>query len=186
LRDVARELSNAPDRPDRPQSAEEAQSRFEAYLEDLSILTPRAGLAAPTGAFIDDLIRRYRRYGRHLFICFDDPRIPSTSNELEGFFGIFKRDSRRASGTGSTTNNVVANLGADAVLAFHQFQQPGAMQQLVSSESSGPDFLAARSQLAAREQPMIRQRSMVRHLDRHLCRLKESWAARQAQADVNA
>ncbi len=179
-------MSSASDRPDRPQSAEEAQSRFEAYLEDLSVLTPRAGLAAPTGVFIDDLIRRYRRYGRHLFICFDDPRIPATSNELEGFFGSSKQDLRRASGTGSTTNSVVANLGPDALLAFHQFQQPGAMLPLVSSESSAPDFLAARSQLAAREQPMIRQRSMVRHLDRHLCRLKESWAARGTQADVNA
>ena len=186
LREVAHELSNAPDRPDRPQNAEEAQARFQAYLEDLSILTPRAGLAAPTGAFIDDMIRRYRRYGSHLFVCFDDPRIPATSNELEGFFGCAKQDLRHALGSGSTTNSVVSNLGADALLAYHQLQQPGAVQQLVSSESSRPAFLAARSELSAREAPMVRQRSMVRHLDRHLCRLKESWAPTQAQTDGNA
>jgi hypothetical protein len=77
-------------------------------------------------------------------------------------------------------------LGADALLAFHQLQQPGTVQQLVSSESAAPAFLAARSELAAREEPMVRQRSMVRHLDRHSCRLKESWAHTQAPADANA
>jgi len=103
-------LSNDPDRPDRPETAEEAQARFEAHLEELAALTPRAGLAAPTGAFIDDLIKRYGRYGDHLFKCFDDDRIPSTSNDLEGFFGVSKQVLRHALGCGSTSNSVVSNL----------------------------------------------------------------------------
>ena len=72
-------MSNDPKRPDRPETADEAQARFEAHLEELASVTPRAGLATPTGAFIDDLIKRYGRYGDHLFKCFDDDHIPSTS-----------------------------------------------------------------------------------------------------------
>lgn len=175
LRGIAHKLSNDPDRPDRPKTADEAQIRFEAHLKELASLTPRAGLAVPTGAFIDDLIKRYGRYGDRLFKCFDDDRIPSTSNELEGFFGVSKQMLRHALGCGSTSNSVVSNLGAEALLAYHQMRQPGAVEQLLTGSFLPEDFLAARTKLAVSEAPLIRQRSMVRHLDRHLDRLNQSW-----------
>ena len=175
LRGLAHELSNDPARADRPKTAQEAQSRFEAHLDELVALTPRAGLAAPTAAFVDDLIERYSRYGPHLFVCFDDDRIPSTSNDLEGFFGASKQRLRHALGSGSTSNSVVSNLGADALVAYHQLQHPGAMDELLGGSLSSESFLSARAELAAREAPQIQQRSMVRHLDRHLNRLTESW-----------
>ena len=106
LREVAHELSPAPDRPDRPPTAAAAQAQFDAYLTHLAAMTPRAGLAAPTAAFVDDLIARTRRYGPHLFVCFDDARIPATTNALERFFGDAKRVVRHADGCGSTTNEV--------------------------------------------------------------------------------
>ncbi len=179
-------MSNDPERPDRPQTAEEAKARFESYLEERDILTPRAGLAAPTGAFIDDLLARYHRYSDHLFACFDDARIPSTSNDLEGFFGVSKQVLRQALGSGSTSNSVVSNLGADALLSFHQMQQLGAMQNLLEVPLSASAFLSARSKLSAREAPMIRQRSMVRYLDRHLSRLNQRWFGKDPPAGVNA
>jgi hypothetical protein len=175
LRGLARELSNDPARPDRPKTAQEAQARFEAHLDDLVELTPRSGLAAPTGAFIDVLIERYSRYGAHLFLCFDDDRIPSTSNDLEGFFGESKQQLRHALGSGSTSNSVVSNLGADALIAYHQLRQAGAMDELLGGSFSSEAFLSARADLATREAPQIRQRSMVRHLERHLNRLDELW-----------
>lgn len=179
-------MSTAPDRPDRPATASEAQARFEAHLEHLSATAPRFGLGAATGAFIDDLTKRYGRYGDHLFKCFDDPRIPATTNGLEGFFGVSKHVLRQALGSGSTTNSVVSNLGADALVAYHQMQQPGALASLVALSSSPADFLAARVKISRAEAPGIKQRSMVRHLDRHVGRLLQGWFGPALPADAYA
>jgi hypothetical protein len=186
LRDIARELSNDPDRPDRPKTAAEARDRFEDYLEFLSVTTPRSGLAAATGAFVDDLIDRYDRYSDHLFHCFDDHRIPATTNDLEGFFGASKHALRRGLGCGSTTNSVVSNLSAEALVAYHQMQQPGALAELANLTSSQNDFLEARAMINRGEAPGIRQRSMVRHLDRHVNRLRQRWFGPDPPSDANA
>ncbi len=175
IRGIARELSTAPDRAERPASAEDAQQRFEAHLEALVADAPRVGLGAATGHFVDDLVRRYSRYGRHLFPCFDDPRLPATTNELEGFFGAAKRLVRRACGCGSTTNSVITNLGADALRAFHQVRQPGARANIASADLSGEAFTEARTRLAETEAPATRRRSMVRSLRRRLTELRQSW-----------
>jgi len=175
LRDIARELSVAPDRPDRPASAEEAQRRFETFLDTLANSAPRSGLGAATGDFIDDLVRRYARYGEHLFCCFDDPRIPPTTNELEGFFGAAKSLVRGAAGCGSTTNSIVTNLGADALQAYHLVRQPETMSRIASTDISNEDFFKARARLADVEAPATRQRSMVRSLRRRLDGLRDAW-----------
>lgn len=160
---------------DRPASATEAKARFEAHLEHLAASAPRAGLGAATGAFIDDLTKRYGRYGEHLFECFNDPRIPATTNVLEGYFGVSKHALRQALGCGSTSNSVVSNLGAEVLVAYHQMQQPGALVDMVTTSSSPADFLAARAKIVLEEAPGIRQRSMVRHLDSHVDRLRQGW-----------
>lgn len=175
LRGIARELSNAPDRPDRPASAEEAQRQFEAHLAALAESAPRAGLGAATGYFVDDLAQRYARYGAHLFCCFDDPRIPSTSNDLEGFFGAAKGLVRGAAGCGSTTNSVLTNLGAEALLAYHHVNQPGAIARLASINISSEEFLKARARLVELEAPATEQRSRVRSLSRRLDELRDAW-----------
>ena len=41
--------------------------------------------------FVGDLVERVGRYGEHLYHCFDDARIPATTNGLEGYFGLGKR-----------------------------------------------------------------------------------------------
>lgn len=175
LRGLAHELSAAPDRPDLPATAAEAQSRFEAHLKHLEATTPRAGLGAPTGAFIDDLITRYGRYGAHLFKCFDDPRIPATTNDLERFFGCSKQTLRRALGCGSTTNSVLTNLGYEALAAYQYVRQSGMPSAIAVAACSPADFRKARTQLARKEAPAIRRRSLVRHLPRRLDELRAAW-----------
>ena len=186
IRTVAHELSNAPDRLDRPNSAAEAHARFEAFLEHLSATTPRAGLAAATAALVDDLVRRARRYGAHLFVCFDDPRIPATSNGIEGVFRDVKHTLRHSLGCGSTTNTVASNLGEHAIVAYQWIRQPGVLEHLRTSTASPADFRTVRMRLARDEAPGILQRSMVRHLDRHLDRLRLGWLGSAETTDADA
>ena len=186
LRGIARELSNDPKGEDLPATAAEAQARFEAHLDNLSSTTRRAGLGKATGEFIDDLVKRYGRYNHHLFQCFDDPRIPATTNGLEGFFGLLKHTLRQAVGSGSTTNSVVSNLGAEALLAYHQMQQPGALTELANISPSPEEFRAARAKIALEEAPGVQQRSMVRNLIQHLKRLRRGWFGPDPPADANA
>lgn len=186
LRGIAHELSNAPDREDRPATAAEAKARFDAHLERLANTTPRAGLGAATGAFIDDLTKRAGRYGEHLFVCFSDPRIPATTNELEGAFGGNKRTLRHSIGAGSTTNSVMSNLGADAFIAHQYLKQPQSLASLRTPASSLADFESARERIAREEAPAIRQRSMVRRFDNHLTRLANAWRGREPRTDADA
>lgn len=175
LRGVAHQLSNDPEREDRPANADEAKVRFEAYLQDLADTTPRTGLAAPTGVFIDGLAERTQRYIDHLFICFDNPRIPATTNALEGFFGLTKAGTRRTLGAKSTTNGIVANLGAEVLLAAHQLRTPNALDSVRQPDATIAAFAQARERIDREEAPAVRQRSLVRHFERHLKRLRTGW-----------
>ncbi|MBM4319797.1 MAG: hypothetical protein FJ125_07520 [Deltaproteobacteria bacterium] len=136
---------------------------------------PRAGLGAATGAFIDDLVKRAGRYGDHLFQCFDDPRIPATTNDLERFFGRSKQTLRHALGCGSTTNSVLTNLGDEALAAYQSVRQAGIPSVAAVAACSPADFRRARSRLARQEAPAIRRRSLVRHLPRRLDELRAAW-----------
>lgn len=175
LRAVAHEISNAPDRDDRPASAADAKMRFDRFLQDLAMSTPRTGLAVTTAAFIDDLIERAARYGDHLFVCFDNPKIPATTNGLEGFFGRIKATLRRALGAGSTTNTVMSNLGAEVMLVYQYIRRPDALTRVRDPSATPADFSAARTRLDKEEAPGVRQRSIVRNFNRHLDRIRDAW-----------
>ena len=183
IRGLARELSNSKDRKDRPSSATDAQRRFDAHLSDLVANAPRAGLGAATGRFVDGLKDRYSRYGEHLFQCFGDPRIPATTNKLEGFFGDAKRHVRGASGCGCTTNSLVTNLGADVLIGYHLIKKSDAMEGIAHADITAEGFLEARRRLDAAEAPAIRQRSMVRSLDTRLEYLCEAWCPERSSPD---
>jgi hypothetical protein len=121
------------------------------------------------------LANRANRYRDHLFVCFDDPRIPGTSNDIERLFGNSKQLLRHAVGCGSTTNTVVANLGAEPLMACRQIRQSEALTALRALAPSTADFRGARSRIAHDEVPGIRQRSAVRHLDSFTKRLLADW-----------
>lgn len=145
------------------------------YLADLATKAPRAGLGAATGHFIDDLVARTERYGTHLFVCFDDGRIPATTNALEGFFGGAKRLLRHALGSGDTTHSVVGNLGADVLLTYADCRSPEAFTRIRDLMPDSTRFREARDRITRQEAPTIRRRSMVRHFIHHLDELRQRW-----------
>lgn len=175
LREVARQLSPAPDRLDRPQDAAAAETQFWDFLSGLQRTTPRAGLNAKTASFIDHLVAIAGRYGPHLFHCFDDPELPATTNQLEGFFGKTKQQARRALGCGSTTHSLVHNLGDEFLLAYQQVTA-GSLDLL--AEPIDPQaYRQARDKLKEQEQPARQRRSFVRRLSFHLNEILTRWRA---------
>lgn len=131
-------------------------------------------------------MRRAGRYGDHLFPCFDDPRIPATSNDLERFFGDSKQALRAALGCGSTTNSVLTNLGDEALAAHHHVRRAG-MPTIDAIASCPPaEFEQARARIARQEAPAIRQRSMVRSLPRRLDKLRSAWFGGRQPPGPNA
>ena len=123
---------------------------------------------------MDHLATLTARYGGHLFACFSDPRIPATTNGLEGFFGTAKRGERRALGRGSTTNSVVQNLGADYLMgvAWRQGFGPKTPWSDENLSFSASRFLRARQQFAEAERPAIHRRSVVQNFDVQLSLLQ--------------
>ncbi|MEK7862527.1 MAG: hypothetical protein AAB295_04600 [Chloroflexota bacterium] len=138
----------------------------------MSAEAPRNGLGAATGRFVDDLAALTERYREHLFVCFDDPRVPPNTNKLEGFFGRAKRPLRRACGTGSTANSVAQNVGGGYLAAFALMESSDRSFMDELDDTYLARFRIARARIAAEEAPMTRRRSLVRNFDRHVARLR--------------
>lgn len=146
------------------------------YLTKLQRDTPRRGLSAKLAAFVDDLVERVGRYGPHLYPCFDDPRIPATTNELEGYFGVGKRTVRKAVGAGSTSNSVMTNLGQEVLLALQQVRRSPAGIELAEPLDRAA-YQKARANLDKLEQPARLRRSQARDPSKYIRNLLDRWAA---------
>jgi len=178
LRQVAHEISPDPDRVDRPTSGDEAHERLLALISGLQKTAPRVGLGAADGCFIDHVAGVAGRYGRNLFYCFDDDRIPATTNGLEGFYGASKGQLRHALGNARTSNGVAQNLGAHYLLAFARTRASSARdRQEAIATLTVTDYESARRQLEAAEVPARTRRSRRRAPKRHLDHLLTRWRA---------
>lgn len=172
LRDLAHELSNDPKRLGRPRNAAEAEMRLRAHVELQREKAPHTGLGASTGRFLDHIATLLDRYGSHLFVCVDDPRVPASTNMLEGFFGRAKRPLRRACGARSTTNSVAQNLGEDYLMAFARMESAKLNPALPCAPLRLDRFLAERARIAVSEAPATRRRSQVRYFAQRIAVLR--------------
>jgi hypothetical protein len=176
LRDVAREITPAPDRDDSPADGDDAHRRLRDLVDRLQTEAPRSGLGAATGAFVDHVAGVAERYGRNLFHCYDDDRIPSTTNGLEALFGKGKSHIRAALGAASTTNSLAQNLGADYLEALVSAgNRPLAALLAAIDEVSCDAYSSARQAIEINERPARLRRSRRRKPVRHLCDLLDRW-----------
>ena len=146
------------------------------YLTELQRETPRRGLSAKLARFADERVERVGRYGAHLYQCFDDARIPATTNGLEGYFGVGKRVVRKAVGAGSTTNSVVTNLGEEVLIALQQVQRAAKGIEFTGPLDL-PAYQKARADLEKMEQPARLRRSQAREPSKHIRNLLDRWHA---------
>lgn len=183
LRDVAREITPDPNRDDPPADGDEAHKRLRDLVGRMQEEAPRFGLGAATGEFADHVAGVAERYGRQLFYCYDDSRIPSTTNRLEGFFGSCKSHIRAALGAASTTNGIAQNLGADYLEALLFAATPPHRELLSAMDTiTDDDYQAARRRVELNERPARLRRSRRRDPERHLQALLDRWNGGQRQA----
>lgn len=177
LRDLARVVSNDPERVNRPKSSADARLYFKVYLTLLALDAPRSGPGAATGVFIDELIAIAERWEPYLFHCFDDSRIPATTNELEGVFRDGKRLPRRTQGRSSTVGTVAQSLPEDFLLTL-AFVRTTPRDELAArlASVSIPEFEKSRHRLNQNAIETTKDRSIQRNLDRHLSGLLKRWS----------
>jgi hypothetical protein len=171
--------SSASESPTAARRISEAEAGLQQLLANRQAETHRRGLAIRTAAFIDRLVELVQRYGEHLFVCFDDPRIPPTTNDLERFFGASKAQARHALGTKSTANGVARNLGADLLRAFATaWTCPGERLLVLLEGVSADAYLGARRKMEVGELPARLSRSRRRYPEAHIQGLLDVWFGR--------
>jgi len=117
-----------------------------------------------------------RSYARGLFHCYDDPRIPQTSNHVESLNGLGKHNLRRCAGRSSTANGPGSSCGRTYMfaVALHSclpLAEINAMLQQVPPER----YREARKLVEDIRAPAARRRSMLRDPDTYLAGILERW-----------
>jgi len=172
LREVSRRIIPDPDVSKRP-SAQQAQEQFLTWLTDLEAHTPNTGLNAGTAQFVGHLVALAGRWGPHLFVCYSDPRIPATTNGIEGsVFGRTKHKLRKALGRGSTVGSPIHNLDFALLPLLAQDTPCDCSAKRAPPPTCSPDaYRQARKALDQQEQPAKQRRSLVRSFVKRLAAL---------------
>lgn len=149
--------------------AREVKRQLSRYLNRLQKEAPRRGRGALTGRFVDHLVKVSRRYWPGLFHTYDDPRIPSTTNELESLFGSTKRAARRTSGRKSTVGGKLESIG-EALVRVQALLQILPRAQLTDLLANVPPerFATSEQRLSALKEPARRRRSYQRDPERYM------------------
>lgn len=150
--------------------------RLFAYLGRLRRNAPQRGRGAYLRRFAENAVAITRRYAFGLFHCYDDPRIPQTSNDLEGLNGAGKRNLRRCGARGSTANGPGSSCGRAYLIAvaLNACRSSAELQALLASVST-EEYEQARIRLDEIRAPSRRRRAMLRHPDRHLATILQNW-----------
>lgn len=142
------------------------------HLNRIEKQAPRRGRGAATGHFIDHIVKVSNRYWPGLFPTYDDPRIPRTSNTLEGFFGSSKQRVRRTTGRMSTAGGKIDSEG-EAIIQVQALLAglaPLALKELVTGVPA-PKYQEAKRRLRELREPARQRRSIQRDRRSYLDRI---------------
>jgi hypothetical protein len=164
-----------PPAPARPPAAQ-VKRVLRRYLNRLEAQAPRRGRGAPTGHFVDHLVKLANSYWPGLFHAYDHPAIPRTTNALEGFFGSSKRALRATTGRSSTAGGKMQSCGEFAIGA-QALTRTMSKAELDQHLKAVPDaaFVASKQQLLRLCDPSRERRSIQRRLDVFLGRSLAEW-----------
>ncbi len=158
-----------------PPNGAAVRNQVETFLAEKLAAAPKRGKGARRRRFLKHVTAVAVRYGDSLYHCYDDPRIPQTTNDLEGQHGTYKRHLRKVHGRGSTSGGPTESVGEILVGAVDAVKRRGSRRALAQLEAVDPaDYAAARAELRRLREPARRyraiQRAPVKHLEEALRR----------------
>jgi len=162
---------------DKPPDGKTVRRRLFAFLSRKRRGAPQRGRGAYLRRFIENAQEVTRRYAAGLFHCYDDARIPQTSNALEGLNGAGKHNLRRCAGRGSTANGPGSSYGRMYMyaVALHALIPQAEMQALLCDDLNPHEFREARRRLEEVRAPAARRRSILRDPEKHLAEILRTW-----------
>lgn len=153
------------------------KKRLKAHLDRNLQIAPTRGPGAYLRRFILHAKRVTKSYWRGLFHCYDDPRIPHTSNAVEQSFGKGKRLLRACSGRKSTAVGPGSSGGSYFLYAVALHATTSRTErEAILLQYSKDEYRAARVKQAKIRGPETRRRQYARAPDAMLARIVEAWA----------
>lgn len=162
---------------EQPPNGKTVRRRLFRFLSRKRREAPQRGRGAYLRRFIEHAQGVTRRYAKGLFHCYDDPRIPQTSNALEGLNGAGKHNLRRCAGRGSTANGPGSSYGRMymCAVALHAYMPRADIDALLCEPIEPRKFREARRLLEEVRAPAARRRSILRKPDKHLAEILRRW-----------
>jgi hypothetical protein len=159
-----------------PSDGRTVRRKLFSFLNRTRDRVPQRGRGAYLRRFVENAIAVTKRYAKGLFHCYDDPRIPPTSNLIEGTNGDGKRNLRRCGARGSTANGPGTSCGRAYMMAvaLNSCLSAAEIEAAIASVSAA-DYHKARALLDEIRAPSRRRRSMLRDPDRYLSSILERW-----------
>jgi hypothetical protein len=152
-----------------PPNGAVVRRRLKRLLSRLLDHAPKRGKGARHRRFLRHVRDVEERYGERLYHCYDDPRIPQTTNEIEGLHGILKRHLRKATARNWNFGGPTESAAEFLVPALHAVRC-GSAFELVDPVTPAL-YKAARTRLEQHSARARRYRSIQRDPSAHLERV---------------
>ena len=147
-----------------------------SYLARKRQEAPQRGRGAYLRKFVEHFQKVTRSYAPGLFHTYDDPRIPQTSNELEGINGAAKQNLRHCTGRPSTAHGPGASSGPIYMfgVALHRVLPEKEINALLTGYDSR-QYLEGRRLIEQIREPSKRRRSFLRNPFNKLAEVLAGW-----------
>lgn len=160
-----------------PESGKVVRRQLRGYVRRKLAAAPKRGKGARRRRFLEHVQGVTNRYDVGLYLCYDDPRISQTTNDLEGQHGTAKQHVRKVNGRASTSGGTIETAGEFVVGALDAVKRNGARVALADLEHVDPgEYAAARKELRKIMEPARQYRSIQRAPDKNLADIEREWA----------
>ncbi len=140
--------------------------------------TPKRGKGARRRQFMTHVAKVFKSYESGLFHCYDNPKIPQTSNELEGKNGANKHHIRKTNGRASTAGGTAETIGEFLFGALDTVRREGIRGLIDRAKTVGQQaYETARKKLRELREPARLYRSIQRDPQRYLDQVIAEWEA---------
>lgn len=159
-----------------PPNGRGVRKQLFAYLSSVCRRVPHRGRGAYRRRFVEHAQAVTRRYAKGLFHCYDDPRIPQTSNAIESLNGSAKMNLRRCAGRASTANGPGSSCGRPHLfaVALHRAMPANEVEQLLRHYSV-QNYRVAKKVLSEIRAPASQRRSFLRNPIASLIKILDRW-----------